>query len=151
NYTLALRLTGKFKTAFPDGAPTPGLSPSAKPEAKKPDASNLKESANETSVVLFGDADMIQDQIAVTRINNPFGSPMFTPNNGNLALAEGAIEQLSGDSDLIAVRSRATTMRPFTVIRDMQARAEANYQDTIRQLEGKLSETQRRLNELQQN
>ena len=151
NYTLALRLTGKFKTAFPDGAPTPAPSPSAMPNTKKPDASTLKESAKETTVVLFGDADMIQDQIAVTRINNPFGAPMFTPNNGNLALAEGAIEQLSGDSDLIAVRSRATTVRPFTVIRDMQARAEANYQDTIRQLEGKLSETQRRLSELQQN
>jgi ABC-type uncharacterized transport system involved in gliding motility auxiliary subunit len=93
---------------------------------------------------------MIQDQIAATQMNNPFGGRVFTPNNGNLALAEGAIEQLSGDSDLIAMRSRATTMRPFTVIREMQAKAEARYQNTIRQLETGLSETQRRLNDLQQ-
>lgn len=154
NYTLALRLTGKFKTAFPEGAPSPSPSPSppvsATPEAKKSDQAALKESEKETSVVLFGDVDMIQDQIAVTQMNNVFGARVFTPNNGNLALAEGAIEQLSGDSDLIRVRSRATTVRPFTVIRDMQAKAEASYQETIRQLEASLAETQRRLNELQQ-
>src|SRR5207244_12009469 len=97
-----------------------------------------------------GDADRIQDQIAVTQMNNLFGGRVFTPNNGNLALAEGAIEQLSGDSDLIAMRSRAITMRPFTVIREMQARAESHYQDTIRQLESSLAETQRKLNDLQQ-
>jgi ABC-type uncharacterized transport system involved in gliding motility auxiliary subunit len=150
NYTLALRLTGKFKSAFPDGAPAPSPSPSAAPVPKKPDQASLKESEKETTVVVFGDADMIQDQIAVTQMNNIFGARVFTPNNGNLALAEGAIEQLSGDSDLIAVRSRATAMRPFTVIRDMQAKAEANYQETIRQLESGLADTQRRLNELQQ-
>jgi ABC-type uncharacterized transport system involved in gliding motility auxiliary subunit len=148
-----VRLTGKVKTAFPDGAPAASPSPSASPapEPKKSEQSpGLKESTQETGIVLFGDADMIQDQIAVTQMNNLFGGRVFTPNNGNLALAEGAIEQLSGDSDLIAMRSRAITMRPFTVIREMQARAEANYQNTIRQLESGLSDTQRKLNELQQ-
>jgi ABC-type uncharacterized transport system involved in gliding motility auxiliary subunit len=150
-YALAVRLTGKAKTAFPNGAPTSSPSPSASPtSAKSEQPPALKESTNETSIVLFGDADMIQDQVAVTQMNNLFGGRVFTPNNGNLALAEGAIEQLSGDSDLIAMRSRATTMRPFTVIREMQAKAESHYQDTIRQLESSLAETQRKLNELQQ-
>ena len=149
-YALAVRLTGKAKTAFPNGAPTPSPSPSASPTATKSEQPPaLKESTNETSIVLFGDTDMIQNQVAVTQMNNLFGGHVFTPKNGNLALAEGAIEQLSGDSDLIAMRSRAITMRPFTVIREMQARAESHYQDTIRQLES-LAETQRKLNELQQ-
>jgi gliding motility-associatede transport system auxiliary component len=150
-YALAVRLTGKAKTAFPNGAPTPSPSPSASPTATKSEQPPaLKGSTNETSIVLFGDADMIQNQVAVTQMNNLFGGHVFTPKNGNLALAEGAIEQLSGDSDLIAMRSRAITMRPFTVIREMQARAESHYQDTIRQLESSLAETQRKLNELQQ-
>jgi len=150
-YALAVRLTGKAKTAFPNGAPTPSPSPSASPTATKSEQPPaLKESTNETSIVLFGDADMIQNQVAVTQMNNLFGGHVFTPKNGNLALAEGAIEQLSGDSDLIAMRSRAITMRPFTVIREMQARAESHYRDTIRQLESSLTETQRKLNELQQ-
>ena len=150
-YSLALRLTGKFKSAFPDGPPAPAASPSPKPEEKKPEqGASLKESATETSVVLFGDADMIQDQVAVRVMNNVFGGRVFTPNNGNLALAEGAIEQLSGDNNLIAVRSRATAVRPFIVIKEMQARAESHYQDTIRQLETSLADAQRKLNELQQ-
>ncbi|HEU0209531.1 MAG TPA: Gldg family protein [Candidatus Udaeobacter sp.] len=150
-YPLALRLTGKLKTAFPSGAPAPSPSPSASPTPTKPEPSpSLKDSKGETSIVLFGDVDMIQNQIAATEMNNLFGGHVFTPNNGNLALAEGAIEQLSGDSDLIAMRSRATSMRPFTVIREMQAKAEAHYQDSIRQLESSLGETQRKLSELQQ-
>jgi ABC-type uncharacterized transport system involved in gliding motility auxiliary subunit len=152
-YALVLRLTGKLKTAFPDGVPasSPSPSPSPTPEEKKSEQPpSLKESAKETNIVLFGDVDMIQDQVAVTQMSNPFGGRVFTPNNGNLALAEGAIEQLSGDSDLIAMRSRATTVRPFTVIREMQAKAEAHYQNTIRQLESSLSDTQRKLNDLQQ-
>src|SRR6266550_2639540 len=150
-YSLALRLTGKFKSAYPDGPPAPAASPSPKPEEKKPEqGASLKESATETSVVLFGDADMIQDQVAVRVMNNVFGGRVFTPNNGNLALAAGAIEQLSGDNNLIAVRSRATAVRPFIVIKEMQARAESHYQDTIRQLETSLADAQRKLNELQQ-
>ncbi len=155
-YALAVRLTGKLKTAFPNGAPSPSPSPSpsASPTSDKNKSGqppSLKESEKETTIVLFGDVDMIEDQVAVTQMNNPFGGRVFTPNNGNLALAEGAVEQLSGDNNLIAMRSRATTMRPFTVIREMTAQAEARYQDTIRQLESSLSETQRKLNELQQN
>src|SRR5215472_9930323 len=150
-YALAVRLTGKAKTAFPNGAPTPSPSPSTSPgPPKSQQPPSLKESSQETSIVLFGDADMIQDQIAVTQMNNLFGGRVFTPNNGNVALAEGAVEQLSGDSDLIAMRSRAVAIRPFTVIREMQAKAEAHYRDTIRQLESSLAETQRKLTELQQ-
>jgi len=146
-YALAVRLTGKAKTAFPNGAPTPSASPTP---AKSQQPASLKESSQETTIVLFGDTDMIQDQVAVTQMNSLFGGRLFTPNNGNLALAEGAVEQLSGDSNLIAMRSRAVAMRPFTVIREMQAKAEGHYRDTIRQLESSLAETQRKLSELQQ-
>ncbi len=146
-YALGVRLTGKFKTAFPGG------DPKNKQEENKPaqpDGQSLKESAQETSVILMGDVDMIEDQVAVTETPNPFGTRLFTPNNGNLALAEGAVEQLSGDNNLIAMRSRATAFRPFTVIKEMQAKAEARYQTTIRQLESSLADTQRKVNELQQ-
>ena len=96
-----------------------------KPEEKKeekPAEEGLKESAQENAVVLIGDADLIQDQIAVTEAMNPFGGQrMVMPLNGNLAFAQGAVEQLTGDNNLIAVRSRASRERPFTVVREMQA------------------------------
>jgi ABC-type uncharacterized transport system involved in gliding motility auxiliary subunit len=57
---------------------------------------------------------------------------------------------LTGDNNLIAVRSRATQSRPFTLVKKMQAEAEDNYRSKIKELEDSLAETQRRLNELQQ-
>jgi ABC-type uncharacterized transport system involved in gliding motility auxiliary subunit len=154
-YTLALRLTGKFKTAFPEGKPkaAPAAPDESKPEEKKPETPaepGLKESAQEGAVVLVGDSDFLQDQIAVQEAMNPFGGQrMVMPANGNLAFAQGAVEQLTGDSNLIAVRSRASRERPFTVVKKMQADAESNYRSKIKDLETSLAEAQRKLNELQ--
>jgi len=156
-YALALRLTGKFKTAFPEGKPKAAEAPKPdeeKPEDKKPDApaeAGLKESAGENVVILVGDCDMIQDQIAVQEAVNPFGGQrMVMPANGNLAFAQGALEQLTGDNNLIAVRSRASRERPFTVVKQMQADAEANYRSKIKDLETSLADAQRKLTDLQQ-
>ncbi len=150
--TLALRLTGRFKTAFPDGKPKE----TAANDADKKDGGNessnatwLKESSSENAVILVGDADMLFDHFALRQIQSPFGT-MSTPMNGNLNLAQNAIEQLTGDSNLIGVRSRAVQNRPFTLVKKMQAEAEANYQSRIRELEQSLADTQRQLNELQQ-
>jgi ABC-type uncharacterized transport system involved in gliding motility auxiliary subunit len=155
-YPIAIRLTGKFKTAFPEGKPKAAESKEGeppKPEEKKeekPAEESLKESAQENAVVLVGDADMIQDQIAVTEAMNPLsGQRMVMPQNGNLAFAQGAVEQLTGDNNLITVRSRASRERPFTVVKKMQADAESNYRSKIKELEGSLAEAQRKLNELQ--
>jgi ABC-type uncharacterized transport system involved in gliding motility auxiliary subunit len=156
-YPLAVRLTGKFKTAFPDGKPKaaePPPAPGEPPAEKKPDApaeAGLKESKEEGAVVLVGDADFIQDQLSVQEVMNPFGGEqrMVMPVNGNLAFAQGAIEQLSGDDNLISVRSRASRERQFTVVNELQAKAESAYQNKIKELEGSLTETQGKLNELQ--
>ena len=111
----------------------------------------MKESAQENVVVLVGDCDLIQDQIAVTEAMNPFGGQrMVMPANGNLAFAQGALEQLTGDEHLIAVRSRASRERPFDVVKELQANAEKNFQDKIKSLESSLAEAQRKLTELQQ-
>ena len=149
-YPLAIRLSGKFKTAFPAGKPKP---PEAEPNEKKEDASppetTLKESKQETTIVLVGDSDMIQDRVAVRQVGNPFGQRLFMPANGNLAFAENLIDQLTGDSNLIAVRSRASRERPFTVVKKMQADAEASYRSKIKELEDGLADAQRKIGQLQ--
>ena len=149
-YPLAIRLSGKFKTAFPAGKPKP---PEAEPNEKKEEASApetmLKESKQETTVVLIGDSDMIQDRVAVRQVGNPFGQQLFMPANGNLAFAENLIDQLTGDSNLIAVRSRASRERPFTVVKKMQADAEASYRSKIKELEEGLADAQRKIGQLQ--
>jgi ABC-type uncharacterized transport system involved in gliding motility auxiliary subunit len=147
-YPMAVRLTGKFKTAFPDGKPKPATtSPEPKPE-EKPAEGGLKESAEPSTVILVGDADMIQDPVSVREIQ-AIGQRLIMPLNGNLSFAQSAVEQLAGDSNLIAVRSRASRERPFTVVQKMQADAESNYRSKIKELENSLAEAQRKLNELQ--
>ena len=147
---LALRLTGKFKTAFPEGKPKAAPAGPEEKKDEKPAAEGLKESKEETSVLLIGDSDFIQDPIAVQEVMNPFGGQrMVMPSNGNLAFAQSAIEQMAGDSNLVSVRSRASRERQFTVVKQMQAKAEAAFQDKIKSLEGSLSEAQNKLNELQ--
>jgi ABC-type uncharacterized transport system involved in gliding motility auxiliary subunit len=70
--------------------------------------------------------------------------------NGNLNFAQNAVEQLTGDNNLIAVRSRAIQNRPFTRIKEMEAAANAKFQGEIKKLEESASAAQNRINELQQ-
>lgn len=150
-HPIALRLTGKFKTAFPDGKPKAAPAGPDEKKEDKPAVDGLKESKEETSVLLIGDSDFVQDQIAVQEMMNPFGGGqrMVMPANGNLAFAQGAIEQMAGDSNLVAVRSRASRERQFTVVKQMQAKAESAFQNKIRSLETSLAEAQNKLNEIQ--
>ncbi|MEI6713004.1 MAG: Gldg family protein [Verrucomicrobiota bacterium] len=150
-HAVAIRLTGKFKTAFPDGKPKSESAAGDKDgKESKPAQPALKEATEEGVVVLVGDADFIQDPISVQEVGNPFGGQrMVMPANGNLAFVQGAIEQLAGDSNLIAVRGRASRERQFTVVKQMQAKAESAFQAKIKSLETSLTEAQTKLNELQ--
>lgn len=146
-FPLAIRLSGKFKTAFPDGKPKPANPSEQKPDDKSSEPS-LKESAEPNAVVLVGDADMIQDPLAIREIQ-AIGQRLIMPLNSNLSFAQSVVEQLAGDSNLIAVRSRASRERPFTVVQKLQADADASYRNKIKELENSLADTQRNLNELQ--
>lgn len=148
---IAIRLAGKFKTAFPDGKPTDGATTANDDKASGAENGppSLKESTAESVVVLVGDSDLIFDQFCA-QVQNFFGQRLVQLVNGNLPFAQSLVEQMAGDSSLISVRSRATMNRPFTVIREMQARAQDNYRSKIKELEKDLQETQTRLNELQQ-
>ena len=149
-YPLAIRLTGKFKTAFPNGKPKPpATEPNEKKEETHAPATSLKESEQESTVVLIGDSDMIQDRVAVRQLGNPLGQGVIMPANGNLAFAQNVIDQLTGDGNLITVRSRASRERPFTVVKKMQADAEASYRSKIKELETSLADTQRKIGQLQ--
>ena len=142
SYALAIKLTGKFKTAFPDGEP-------GEDKTNKVASATLKETKSDNTVVLVGDADMIYDQFALRQEQTPFGN-FATPLNGNLTFAQNAVEQMAGDSNLISVRSRATQNHPFTRIKAMQAQAEETYESKIKELEDSLADTRQKLSELQQ-
>lgn len=139
---LVIRLSGKFKTAFPQGKPSEGTNTVTTP------VNFLKESKEDTFVILAADTDFLTDQFSV-RIQEFLGQRIMIPLNGNLNLAQNLIEQLAGDSSLIEVRSRASLQRPFTILKQLEAEANERYQAKIQSLEKDLAETQTRLNEFQ--
>lgn len=151
-YPLAVRLTGKFKTAFPDGKPKAEDKGDRKPAAKaaeaKPEAPPLKESKGETAVALVADSDFVNDGAAV-QVQELFGQRIVIQRNGNLAFAQALVDQFAGDPALVELRSRASASRPFTVIRDMEARAQQAYLGKIKALEDSLNQTQEKLAALQ--
>ncbi len=137
---LAVRLTGKFKTAFPDG-----LKEKDKPVAGTP---LLRESAGETSVILVADVDMLADGAAVD-VQDVFGRRVVVPSNGNLAFALGMVEQFTAGDELIGLRSRTAAFRPLSVVRQLEAEAQKEYLGKIRGLEEELQKTTAKLQELQ--
>jgi ABC-type uncharacterized transport system involved in gliding motility auxiliary subunit len=154
SYALAVRLEGKFKTAFPDGKPE------AKPDDKDKDdkkdekktedkgKDTLKETKTDNAVMLIGDTDWLSDQFSV-QVQNFFGQKIVQPRNGNLALTQNTVEQFAGDQNLIGVRSRGTLNRPFTVVKEMQAQANARFQAEIAKLQKEADEANQKLSELQ--
>jgi len=164
-YPLAIRLIGRFKTAFPEGRPAAPEKASDKVDRKgdkkgvektaptaaaaaSPSHLHLSASKDENAVILVGDTDFLNDAAAVS-IQEVFGQRIVIPQNGNLAFAQALVEQVAGDPSLIRLRTRATASRPFTVIREMEARAQQRYLGKIKELEGSLAQAQEKLGALQ--
>jgi ABC-type uncharacterized transport system involved in gliding motility auxiliary subunit len=137
---LAVRLTGKFRTAFPEG-----LSIDKKPVPGTP---QLRESSGENAVILVADVDMLADGAAVD-VQEVFGRRVVVPSNGNLALALGMVEQFAAGDELISLRSRTAAFRPLTVVRQLEAEAQKQYFGRIQSLEDELQKTTAKLQALQ--
>jgi ABC-type uncharacterized transport system involved in gliding motility auxiliary subunit len=143
---LAMRLSGKFKTAFPQGKPKSDVKKDSKSDSKS--EGGLKESATENSVILVADVDMLNDGAAVD-VQEVFGRRIVVPSNGNLALAQSMVEQFSSGDALVTLRSRAAAFRPLTVVRQMEAAAQKQYFGRLKALEDERQKTMDKLQELQ--
>ena len=132
---LAARLSGTFKTAFPKG----------------PDGTNDVSKAlaeGKSSVLLVADSDFLADDFCVRVMKTPFGAiPQLI--NDNLTLFSNVIEQFAGREELIGVRSRGASDRPFTVVNDLEAQAMRKWQRRQADFEAELQMTQQRLQALQ--
>jgi ABC-type uncharacterized transport system involved in gliding motility auxiliary subunit len=137
--TLAARLSGEFKTAFPKGPDWTEGSTNAVPEVV---------ASGKGAVVLFADSDFLADQFCVQVMNSIFGQ-IAQPINDNLVLFSNVIEQYAGREELIGVRSRGKSNRPFVKVDELEAKAMARWQQEQVRLEAALQETQQRLMALQ--
>ena len=167
SYPIAIRLEGQFKTAFPDGMPksaaneSASKSPVVKADASKGPASKevdvavpvsevLTQSKENNAVILIADSDFINDNVAV-QIQEIFGQRIVYPTNGNLAFLQSLVDQFAGDAALVSLRARQSTSYPFTVIREMETRAQQADVGKIKALEDNLQKTRESLAEIQKN
>ena len=155
---MAIRLQGKFKTAFPQGQPkaTPNgekndPAESAKEPAKPEDTTPaLKESTKASTVILVADVDILYDAFAVQEMPI-FGQRVFQPLNDNINFFANAVEQLSGNADLGQIRARGRFERPFDRVQELQREAQQRWLMQERTLQEQLAATQARLESLQSN
>lgn len=140
--TLAARLQGTFKTAFPDGFSTNGT-------AAATNAAPAHLTSGTSTVMLFGDADFLNDRFCVQVMNSLFGQ-VAQPINDNLTLFGNTVEQFAGREELIGVRSRGQFNRPFVKVDQLEVKAMKQWQAEEERLEAALQETQQRLADLQQ-
>ena len=131
-YVLAARLTGPVKSAFPE---------------HKEDG-HLAESKGDVNIVLFADTDMLNDRLWV-QVQNFFGQRIYNAfaNNGDFVI--NAVDNLIGSSDLIAVRTRATSARPFTTVETLKRQADDRFRSKEQELQAELTQTEQKLQELE--
>ncbi len=149
-YTIAARISGSVKTAFPGGQPT--ITPAGAPPAKappKPLDQQLKMSKAPIHIIVMADSDIFDDKFWV-RVDTVYGRRLAAPFADNGAFIMNAVENLSGSNDLISLRTRATSSRPFIVVQKLQAQAQARFQQEADALKQKLSDTETRLHALEQ-
>ncbi len=144
---LAVRLTGKFKTAFPNGPPSSKKSTNTVSTASSTN-DYLKESVRDGAVVVVADVDLLCNEYAARSINF-LGRTFYQPLNDNLNSLLNLVEELTGGSTLIGLRTRGTFERPFERVVALEKQAQERWRREELALMDQLRTTQARLNELQ--
>ncbi len=153
---LAAHITGPAGTAFPDGPPKDEKAKDQKNDASAKDAAakdappaapQLKTSAKPINVVVVADTDILEDRFWV-QSQDFFGQTVTIPIANNGDFVANGIDVLAGGDDLISLRSRGSSARPFELVNNIQRAADTRYQATEKDLETKLKDTQDKIKQL---
>ncbi len=163
---LVVRLSGEFATAFPEGNPAKkddaakeaeaggekkdeGKEKGKEKEAAKQEDTSLKKATAPGRVILVADVDFLYDENVVVRQQIP-GLNISVPQmrNENLTFLQNAAEQMSGDPDLIKVRSRTGMSRPFTKQNEWYREAQQKYAAEVADFSKKAKDAEDKLNEI---
>jgi ABC-type uncharacterized transport system involved in gliding motility auxiliary subunit len=142
---MGYMVTGKFRSAFPDGIviPNEAADENADPnEPKSQTVTGLTEATESGAVVVIADVDFLSDIVAYQRT---FFGLAAVGDNSTLVL--NALENLFGSNRLISIRSRGSYERPFTVVNDIETKAEEETIDETRKIEAQIQGFQTQLNE----
>jgi len=140
--STAFRLSGEFKSAFPDGPPSG-------PDGAPVDASNhLAESSATFNGIVVSDVDLLHEYLWARR-RNMLGMTFIEPVNSNGNFVTNAVDNLTGSNDLISLRSRQVQARPFTLKQDLRREADKRFRDRYDEFNAQLQATEQKIAELQ--
>jgi ABC-type uncharacterized transport system involved in gliding motility auxiliary subunit len=159
---LAARVSGEAKTAFPDGPPKAAAKAGETGETgQKSDGSGAadstagaksetgpRRSSGNVNAIVIADTDLMADRFWVEE-RELLGQSVAVPTAQNAALVIGALENLSGNDALIALRGRGVTDRPFTWVEDLRRNAERQFREKEQKLTQRLQELQGELAKLE--
>lgn len=126
-------VTGRFKSSFPEGIEIEFEQETQDPNETKKIKKRIKgltTAEADCAVAVFADVDFISDMIAYQ--DSFFGKIIIGDNS---ALMLNAIDDLTGSSDLISIRSRGNFQRPFTVVDQIEKQAEKETADEMAKIE----------------
>ena len=148
---IGASFTGTFPTAFPQGAPAEKAN--AENKSATPTDKNLKPHLSTSTkpgrLIVFADSDFLLDPFTV-RQRQANGQIVAEEINDNLKLVLNIMETLGGADELVTIRSKGTSLRPFKVVDQMQRSAQKRYQAQLDKIEKSLEETQTKLTEISQ-
>jgi ABC-type uncharacterized transport system involved in gliding motility auxiliary subunit len=102
----------------------------------------------EPKVVLFADADILFDQMWV-RSQQFFGRKVFSAFADNGNMITNLLDNMAGSPDLINIRGRKNSNRPFTKVMELQKASDKKFRDQENVLKQRLRETEEKLNTIQ--
>ena len=130
-HILALKLQGKFTTAFPNGKPAAEEdNPSKSDETQTDSAGHLTESKEDNFVCLVGDTDILVDDHFILQQRFLISE--------NITFVQNLVDHF-GDDTLINIRSRNQN-RPFTTIVELEKEAQEKFEDRLKTLEAEQQE-----------
>ena len=144
---------GEFVSAFPKGAPAPGKPEPTppgqppKPAAKPLPGPHLAKSAKPARLFVVADSDFMMDPFTV-RQRQVGGQAAMEPINDNLGFVVSALETLGGSDELVSLRSKGTSLRPFKKVQELERVAQLRYQAKLDEIERRLEEANMKITEL---
>lgn len=131
-FVLAARFTGLLKSAF----------------AEKSAPDQMMASIRPAQIIVVADTDLLSDRMWVVE-QNILGSTVFDDiaNNGDFAV--NLVDNLAGDSNLISLRTRTVSSRPFERLEKVQRSAELRFHDKQNKLQSELNALNLRLSQTQ--
>ena len=133
SHMIAARLTGDVKSAFADGPPLNA--------ARALSTSHLARSVKPIDVIVVADADMLHEKFwADIRIEGDQQVP--TPFANNADFVVNALDTLAGGEELVGLRARRESSRPFTYVDNIRREAERRYRSKERALIDRINNTQ---------